>query len=121
MKIIFECARVKTTRIAGGLTWPYKGLLLAAPQGAAFHFVQAWCTDYLATPKGVFGLFCCYSIHHLIVPFLLSHIFRYSRFVQGNKLSVNVISSERSERDDPGQAKLALKFASQTFCLGMQL
>jgi hypothetical protein len=28
--------RVKTTRIAGGLTWSYKGLLLAAPQGAAF-------------------------------------------------------------------------------------
>jgi hypothetical protein len=28
--------RVKTTRIAGGLTWPCKGLLLAAPQGAAF-------------------------------------------------------------------------------------
>jgi hypothetical protein len=27
---------VKTTRIAGGLTWPYKGLLLAAPKDAAF-------------------------------------------------------------------------------------
>jgi len=27
---------VKTTRKTGGLTWPYKGLLLAAPQGAAF-------------------------------------------------------------------------------------
>jgi len=27
---------VKTTRYAGGLAWPYKGLLLAAPQGAAF-------------------------------------------------------------------------------------
>jgi len=25
-----------TTRKAGGMTWPYKGLLLAAPQGAAF-------------------------------------------------------------------------------------
>ncbi len=29
-------SRVKTTRKTGGLTWPYKGLLLAAPQGAAF-------------------------------------------------------------------------------------
>jgi len=28
--------KVKTTRKTGGLTWPYKGLLLAAPQGAAF-------------------------------------------------------------------------------------
>ena len=28
--------QVKTTRIAGGLIWPYKGLVLAAPQGAAF-------------------------------------------------------------------------------------
>ena len=27
---------VKTARIAGGLLRPYKGLLLAAPQGAAF-------------------------------------------------------------------------------------
>ena len=25
-----------TTRIAGGMIWPCKGLLLAAPQGAAF-------------------------------------------------------------------------------------
>jgi hypothetical protein len=32
----FCIIEVKTTGIAGGLTWPYKGLLLAAPQGAAF-------------------------------------------------------------------------------------
>ena len=28
--------QVMTTRKAGGMTQPYKGLLLAAPQGAAF-------------------------------------------------------------------------------------
>ena len=28
------------TRYAGGMTWPYKGLLLATPQGAAFYLFK---------------------------------------------------------------------------------
>ena len=42
-----------TTRIAGGMTWPYKGLLLAAPQGA-LSLRSSWCIDYLATPERAF-------------------------------------------------------------------
>ena len=34
---------IKTTRIAGGLLWPCKGLLPAAPKDASFHCVQAQC------------------------------------------------------------------------------
>jgi len=36
---------VKATGYASGLTKPYKGFLLAAPQGAAFTVVQAWRTE----------------------------------------------------------------------------
>ena len=59
-----------------------------------FHFVQARCIDYLATPKGVFCLFPTDAIHHLVVLFLLSLIPCCTRFVQVNMFPVNVISSE---------------------------
>jgi len=42
----------------------------------------------------IFYLYLTDAINHLVVLFLLSHIFRYARFVQGIMLSVNVISSE---------------------------
>ncbi len=35
--------QISTTRIAGGLLWPCKGLLPAAPKDAGFHCVQAQC------------------------------------------------------------------------------
>ena len=44
---VIEPDKVKTTRYAGSLIQPYKGLLLAAPQGA-LSFRSSRCTDYLA-------------------------------------------------------------------------
>jgi hypothetical protein len=40
------------------------------------------------TPKGVNVLFCTNPIHHLIVVFLLSHIFCDGRFVQPHRTDV---------------------------------
>lgn len=40
----------QTTRKAGGLLWPYKGLLPAAPKDAGFHVVQAQCPCRLDYP-----------------------------------------------------------------------
>jgi len=42
--------QIKTTRLAGGLLWPYKGLLPAAPKDAGFHCVQAQCPCRLGYP-----------------------------------------------------------------------
>ena len=41
---------IRTTRIAGGLLWPCKGLLPAAPKDAGFHAVQAPCPCRLGYP-----------------------------------------------------------------------
>ena len=41
---------IRTTRKAGGLLWPYKGLLPAAPKDAGFHVVQAQCPCRLDYP-----------------------------------------------------------------------
>ena len=41
---------IRTTRIAGGLLWPCKGLLPAAPKDAGFHAVQAQCPCRLGYP-----------------------------------------------------------------------
>lgn len=41
---------IRTTRKAGGLLWPYKGLLPAAPKDAGFHAVQAQCPCRLGYP-----------------------------------------------------------------------
>ena len=43
-------AGIRTTRKAGGLLWPYKGLLPAAPKDAGFHVVQAQCPCRLDYP-----------------------------------------------------------------------
>lgn len=42
--------KIRTTRIAGGLLWPCKGLLPAAPKDAGFHAVQAQCPCRLGYP-----------------------------------------------------------------------
>lgn len=50
----FAFFQISTTRIAGGLLWPYKGLLPAAPKDAGFHVVQAQCHCRFGLPlKGV--------------------------------------------------------------------
>ena len=41
---------IRTTRKAGGLLWPCKGLLPAAPKDAGFHAVQAQCPCRLGYP-----------------------------------------------------------------------
>ena len=43
-------SQIRTTRKAGGLLWPYKGLLPAAPKDAGFHVVQAQCPCRLDYP-----------------------------------------------------------------------
>lgn len=43
-------AKIRTTRKAGGLLWPCKGLLPAAPKDAGFHAVQAQCPCRLGYP-----------------------------------------------------------------------
>lgn len=43
-------SKIRTTRIAGGLLWPCKGLLPAAPKDAGFHAVQAQCPCRLGYP-----------------------------------------------------------------------
>ena len=42
--------QIRTTRKAGDLLWPYKGLLPAAPKDAGFHVVQAQCPCRLDYP-----------------------------------------------------------------------
>ena len=42
--------KIRTTRKAGGLLWPCKGLLPAAPKDAGFHAVQAQCPCRLGYP-----------------------------------------------------------------------
>ena len=42
--------QIRTTRKAGGLLWPCKGLLPAAPKDAGFHAVQAQCPCRLGYP-----------------------------------------------------------------------
>ena len=42
--------KIRTTRIAGGLLWPCKGLLPAAPKDAGFHAVQAQSPCHLGYP-----------------------------------------------------------------------
>ena len=42
-RVSSSMAQIRTTRKAGGLLWPYKGLLPAAPKDAGFHVVQAQC------------------------------------------------------------------------------
>jgi hypothetical protein len=49
-----------------------------------FHLVQAWCNDYLATPRGLFCFFRCDPIHHLVVFLLLSDLFGDGRFIPSN-------------------------------------
>ena len=43
-------AQIRTTRKAGGLLWPCKGLLPAAPKDAGFHAVQVQCPCRLGYP-----------------------------------------------------------------------
>ena len=45
-----QCHTIRTTRKAGGLLWPCKGLLPAAPKDAGFHAVQAQCPCRLGYP-----------------------------------------------------------------------
>ena len=45
-----ERGQIRTTRKAGGLLWPCKGLLPAAPKDAGFHAVQAQCPCRLGYP-----------------------------------------------------------------------
>lgn len=78
-KWIYLYLKISTTRIAGGLLWPCKGLLSVAPKDAGFHCVQAQCHCRLGYPlKGswysrVLNLSCkisCFSccwIYFLIV------------------------------------------------------
>ena len=49
-KIPGGAGTIRTTRKAGGLLWPCKGLLPAAPKDAGFHAVQAQCPCRLGYP-----------------------------------------------------------------------
>lgn len=76
-------ALITTTRIAGGLLQPYKGITGQRLNDAGFHFVQAQCRCHLGLPlEGVSILTSCQSVLHDIMLFLLLNIFFDSSFVQ---------------------------------------